>query len=402
MKRRRVKITGIGPVTPAGIGREAFWKGILEPVSRIRPFTKLGPEYGAFVAAYLDAFHIENYTDKGLVPKGSARHTLFAIAGAALALADAGIEASVLNRSNTVVVAGACVMDFDAIVRAVDSVASKGSRGALGRLIFTSNGASIAATVAQVLQIEARTMAVQSSCCTGLDAIGHAAHLVASGAAEIAICGGSDAPLFRSPLVELRSVGMTPDTTENAKKINRPFDLWRTTGVVSEGASMFVIEPETSPRRGYSYLSGYAYSNDQPDDLCGGMSGAMKQAMADAGTRPDQIDAISAWGPGHRLIDAAEARNLQNVFGSRLAEIPAVSIKGALGNPLGAAGAMQVAAAALSQHTGIIPPTVNWEFKDPACPLHLSARSCFVAHEVTLINGHGLCGVNASLVLERC
>jgi len=402
MKRRRVKITGIGPVTPAGIGREEFWKGILKPVSRIRPFTKLGAELGPFIAAYIDGFHADHYVPKASVPKGAARHTLFAVAGSMLAIRDAGLDAEELNRQNAVVVAGACVMDFDGIVRTVEGVTTKGLKGALGRAVYSTNAATIAATIAQVLGLDARSMSVQSSCCTGLDAIGHAARLVGNGEADIAICGGTDAPLYRCPLVELRSVGMTPETTENADRQDRPFDLWRTTGVVSEGACMFVIEPESSPRPGYSFVTGYAYANDLPGELCGGMAEAMKMAIADAGIKVEQVDAINAWGPGHRLIDAAEAAQLQKLFGSNLARVPAVSIKGAIGNPLGAAPAIQVAASALAQRHALIPPTVNWLHPDPSCPLHLSARPQAIAHDVTLVNAHGLSGVNSSVILSRC
>lgn len=402
MKRRRVKITGIGPVTPAGIGRSEFERGIFQPISRVEEFKKLDPTLGSFVAAHIPEFEIADYIALSALPKGAARHTLFAIAGAALALKDAGLEPSMLSNSNCVVVAGACVMDFDGIGKTVEGVLSKGARGAFGRVVYTTNAACIAASIAHALAIDARTMAVQSSCCTGLDAIGHAMRLVESGEADMAICGGTDAPLYRCPLVELRAIGMTPATNELPAKINRPFDLWRTTGVVGEGACLFVIEPETSPRVGYSFITGYSYGNDQSGDLCGGMVFAMKQAMANARVKMDDIDAISAWGPGHKLIDAAESRALAKVFGSRLIDVPTSSIKGAIGNPLGAAGAIQVAAAAIGQRRGLLTPTVNWDFADPACPLNLSRIARSIEHQVMLVNGHGLSGVNASLVMEKC
>src|SRR6266498_3217557 len=112
MKRRRVKITGIGPVTPAGIGREEFWKGILEPVSRVRQFKDLGEEYGPMVAAYIDRFNIAKYVDRTLLPKGAARQTLFAVAGAVLAVQDAGISQEDLAKLQCAVVTGSSIMDF--------------------------------------------------------------------------------------------------------------------------------------------------------------------------------------------------------------------------------------------------------------------------------------------------
>jgi 3-oxoacyl-[acyl-carrier-protein] synthase II len=186
------------------------------------------------------------------------------------------------------------------------------------------------------------------------------------------------------------------------ERLARPFDLWRTTGVVSEGACMFVLERADSPRRGYSYVSGYGFANDEAGDPCGGMTSAGRLALAAAKLRPEQVEALSAWGPGHKLIDAAEARAMMELFKTGLSEIPVSSIKGAVGSALGAAGAIQVGASALGQFSGIITPTVNFEYADPACPLNLSNASRSVPHAVTLISSHGVGNVNSSLVLERC
>ena len=164
---------------------------------------------------------------------------------------------------------------------------------------------------------------------------------------------------------------------------------------------MFVLEPESSCREGYSFIAGYSFANDDRE-LCDGLSRCIRDAIADAGLIRDQIDAINAWGPGHTRIDAAESTALRNVFNSQLNSIPAVSIKGSIGNPLGAAPAIQVCAATLAQKFGILPPTVNWKYSDPACPLNLSAQSRTVAHRTTLINAHGLSGVNSCLVLQKC
>jgi 3-oxoacyl-[acyl-carrier-protein] synthase II len=251
MKRRRVKITGIGPVTPAGIGREEFWKGILEPVSRVRPYPKFEQEHGPFVAAFIDKFNISDYIDRALVPKGMARHTLFAVVGAILAMKDAGLTREELLEASCVIVTGSSIMDFGGISASIEAVQKRGSRAAQQRVLFTTGIGSIPSTLNNILGLEARSLAISTQCNSGLDAIGHAADMVATGEADIAICGGTEAPLHRFPLLELRAAGLTPSTTEMPGRIARPFDLWRTTGVVSEGASMFVIEPETSPRRGY-------------------------------------------------------------------------------------------------------------------------------------------------------
>jgi 3-oxoacyl-(acyl-carrier-protein) synthase len=402
MNRRRVKITGIGPVTPAGVGREAFWKGILEPVSRVRPFKKLGDEYGPLVAAHLEQFDIKDYVDINHVTKGSSRQTQFAIAGAVLALADAKVSGDELAKTKCLVVTGSALMDFGGIIASIDSIHKHGVRGAKPRYLNTTNTSSTPRAIGDALQIRARTMAIQSECCGGIDAIGYAASMVAAGEADLAICGGTEAPLHRTPILEFRAADLTPPTTSLAERMDRPFDLWRTTGVISEGACIFIIEPETSRRPGYTFVEGHSYANDDQGVLCGGLETAIRFALAGAAIRPSQIDSINAWGPGHKLIDAAEARVLQNVFGDLLPEIPVVSIKGAIGTPLAAAPAIQLAAVAIGQQFGIIPPTVNWEYPDPACPLNLSRHTRYVSHSCTLLDAHGLGGLNAALVLSKC
>ena len=172
--------------------------------------------------------------------------------------------------------------------------------------------------------------------------------------------------------------------------------------MVGEGAAMVVLEAETSDREPYCYLSGYASCNDAAEVLCSGMVPAIKNAIADAGVSVLDVDSINAWGPGHIEIDSAEVQMLSVVFGSRLKDFPAFSIKGSLGNPLGAAPAIQVAASALALKHGIIPATVNWNFRDPACDLNLASKSRFLDHSVTLVNAHGLSSVNSSVLLTKC
>jgi 3-oxoacyl-(acyl-carrier-protein) synthase len=336
------------------------------------------------------------------LPKGSARHTQFAVGGAVLAMSDAGISAQELGSMSAVIVTGSSIMDFGGVISSIDSVKNKGVRGAMPRVLFNIGIGSVANAINHVLGVTARTVAMSNQCCSGLDAIGYAASLIANGEAEIAICGGTEAPLHRFPLVELRSAELTPATTDMPERLARPFDLWRTTGVVGEGACMLVLEPETSSRRGYSYIAGYGFANDQLNDLCGGMATAGKIAAAEAGIRLSEIDLLSAWGPGHKSVDKGEAKAMQALFGTKLDRIPTGSIKAAIGTPLGAAPAIQVAAAALGQRHSMLPPTTNWDYPDPDCPLRLSNQAMAVSHELTLVNSHGLGEVNSSIILKRC
>ena len=244
-------------------------------------------------------------------------------------------------------------------------------------------------------------MALQTACCSGLDSIGHGAEYVASGQADFVICGGAEAPLYYHPMLELGLAELSPKSDANPEKICRPFDLWRTTGVIGEGACMFVLEPEESPRPACAWVTGYGYANDHSDQIGSGWYDSIRMALANARLGSEAIDYISAWGPGHREIDFKEAQSLKRIFGPLLDTIPVTSIKGAVGSGMAAAGAIQIASAILTLQRGVIPPTVNWETPDPDCPLSLSNRARRLGPATALVNGHGISGSNSSLVLER-
>mgnify|MGYP001182398516 CR=1 FL=1 len=401
MKRRRVKITGLGPVTPAGTGRVDFWKGILESRSRVRELKALAKyKSGDFVGAEVDDAAIKEIVI-ALEADKQPRHTQFAVAGTELALRDAGLSLPDLREMEPLVIAGASLMDFGVMNKVMDRIAKTGPDFGVPSAVFSSSISAISGSIAERIGGHTQTMALQSACCSGLDAIGHAANRVASGEVDIAICGGTEAPLYFHPMLELRMAGLAPASAEMPERMCRPFDQWRTTGVIGEGACMMLLEPETSPRPALAYIEGYAYATDPSGQPLEGLGEAIKLALANAGRRLSEVECINAWGPGHKVVDRAEAQVLQAIFGDLLANIPAVSIKGAIGNPLGAAGAMQVGVAALGLADEMIPPTVNWQFPDPDCPLNLSAKSRAVSHRVTLVNSHGLSGTNACLVLSN-
>ncbi len=400
MRRRRVKITGIGPVTPAGVGRESFWKGILEPVSRVSVLKPFYEGSGTFTGAEVKLLRLERHLIK-FQAKRMPRHTQFAIVAADLALKDAGLSYADVGALPSVVMVGAALMDFGIINKAVELIVRKGIVNAIPSSLFTASVSAVPGAICELIGGNVRAMALQSVCCSGMDAIGHSAEMIASGEAEIAICGGTEAPLHFHPMVELRLGGLAPSNPEHPERQCRPFDLWRTTGAIGEGACVLVLEPEESPRPGYGFVSGYSYVSDSRDELCGGLHRSIELALANARMRPSDVDCVNTCGPGHRLIDAAEAGVLGRVFGERLGALPAYSIKGAIGNPLGAAGAIQVGCAALCMREGLIPPTVNWQYPDPACPLNLSARARHLDHCVTLVDAHGMAGTNACLVIQK-
>ncbi len=397
---RKVKITGVAAVTPAGIGKQEFERGINESISRVGLINRFDPEAGTFVGAEIRGFDLRDYAPS-IPPRRTARQTQFALAGVILALRDAGITIADLAGTDPVVVSGCSMMDPLLTTQAVELVSRKGPRFALASVLYQASPSAIGGTIANMLETRCHTMAIQTSCCSGLDAIGQGALIVASGQADIVICCGTEAPLSYHPMLELGTAELSPSNPENPSSLGRPFDLWRSCGVLGEGAGAVILESENSPREAYAWIEGYAFSNDVQDELGTGLEWSMIKALDRAQTDPNDVDLIHAWGTGHVSVDLAEAKALRSVFGERLREIAAVSLKGAIGYSLAASGAIQVVSAALALRSGVVPPTVNWERPDPGCPLNLSRHSRQIDCSVALVNAHGLSGTNAAVVLRR-
>jgi 3-oxoacyl-(acyl-carrier-protein) synthase len=398
--RRRVKITGIGIISPAGIGIIEFERNILRGGSFVSPITRFPEEGGEFVASEVKRFDHRDFSIGAIYSK-IPRHTKFALAAAELALRDCSLLGCELSHLGPVVITGTSLMDSEVVSQTISNVTKKGPRFALARVVFQGPVSSVSTAVADAIG-GARTLTIQSACCSGLDAIGHGADIVASGESDIAICGGAEAPIFYHPMLELKSAGLSPATSENFKELCRPFDLWRTTGVIGEGACVCVIEPETSPRRGYALVRGYGHSTDSASSTLSGLPHAIGLCLANAEAKACEISAINAWGPGHKEIDVMEADSIYRIFGKIAKTVPVCSIKGAIGNPFAAAGALQVGCAALGLKGSYLPPTVNWSRRDPKCDLSLSRTVRFFSQSNVIINSHGVSGTNACMLLQRC
>jgi 3-oxoacyl-[acyl-carrier-protein] synthase II len=240
-----------------------------------------------------------------------------------------------------------------------------------------------------------------------LDAIALATTLIQSGEAELAIAGGADAPITKHTFAAFTASGLSSCRNDDPEKASRPFDLDRDSGVISEGAGMFVLENlERAQARGariYLEICGYARQRDLgPDTPGSGLVETMRLALANASRTTNDVDYVSAYGPGHPVLDAAEVCYIKEVFGKRAYLIPISSIKGVTGNPLAAGGPMQIAACALSFRDQMVSPTANYETPDPDCDLDfVTNRPRRQRLDCILMNVRGLGGSTSSLVVER-
>lgn len=383
MHLRRVNITGIGPVTPAGSGHEAFLRGIFQ--SKPRAVAKRlgeGADAREVAAACVSDFRLGAYAVDA-VHLDSPRQVQFALAATMMALRHAGhVLADVRGRKPLVVLASPVA-----------------ERGRIGRMADGSVGAS--RTQEAVAQwVGARVIAEDAPIFTSaLAAVGHAAEKIACGAADLAICGGVDVPFQPRILEEMRNLGLSAGHADEPQLHCRPFDLWRSTGVAGEGGCVFVLEAETSTRPVVARVAGAGTALENGEVAWSRLGAAVRLALGNARLRPTDIDCIHAEGTGQKALDRAEANALKTLFGAQLATLPVVAIQGAVGNALCGAGAIQLGCAALGLKHSLIAPTVNWKHHDPACPLNLSPNTRQLGSRATLVSSRDPRGAVSCLLL---
>jgi 3-oxoacyl-[acyl-carrier-protein] synthase II len=408
-RRNRVVITGMGVLAPNGTGLESFWSSLLAGRSGIGPITFFdASDLRSRIAGEVKNFDPRDYIEAELKPNRLARHTQLAYAAAVMAIQDAGLTICETDLpSPTPVVVGVSTSAMDIIENSISEFERRGLRGISPTAVGALTPQAAANFIADRIGANAHATTVSSACPSGLDAVALAAKMIQSGEAELAIAGGADAPITKHTFAAFTSTGLSSCRNGEPERASRPFDLERDSGVISEGAGMFVLENmERAQARGaqiYLEISGYARQRDHAPEAPGsGLVETMRLALANAARTIDEVDYISAYGPGHPVLDAAEVHYIKEVFGKRAYSIPISSIKGVTGNPLAAGGPLQIAACALSFRDQLVVPTANYEVEDPACDLDfVPGRPRKLRLDCILMNVRGLGGSTSSLVVER-
>jgi len=399
----------MGVLAPNGIGLDAFWESLLAGRSGVGPITHFDPTgLKSRIAGEVKGFHPLDYIEPELKPRRMARHTQFAYAATLMALEDAGLEFKDLPSEGPIpVVIGISTSALDIIENVFKDSDARGLGGVAPSSLGASKPQAAANIIADRIGTRANATTVSSACPSGLDAVAAATAMIRSGEAELAIAGGADAPITQHGFASFIASGLCSTRNDEPERASRPFDLLRDSGVISEGAGLFVLENlERAQARGariYLEISGYATQRDlHPEDPASGLVNSMELALGNAGYRVDDVDYISAYGPGHPVLDAAEIRFIKQVFGRRAHLIPVSSIKGVTGNPLAAGGPLQIAACALSFRDQRIAPTSNYDIPDPDCDLDVVPNKSRKAKlDCILMNVRGLGGSASSLVVNR-
>jgi 3-oxoacyl-[acyl-carrier-protein] synthase II len=399
----------MGVLAPNGTGLDAFWESLLAGRSGIGPITLFDATgYNSRIAGEVKGFDPLDYIEAELKPKRMARHTQLAYAATMMALQDADLDIDNLDLpSPTPVIIGVSTSAIDIIESVYRAVQNQTPNRAPTSSAAASIPQAAANLIADRLGTWANAVTVSSACPSGLDAIADAAAMIRNGEAEVAIAGGADAPITPLTMASFFASGLSSTRNDEPETASRPFDLTRDSGVISEGAGVLVLEnlerAEARGVRSYMEIGGYGKQRDSDSSLpASGLEDSMNLAMANAGCTSADLDYISAYGPGHPILDAAEIHVIKRVLGPRAYSVPVSSIKGVTGNPLAAAGPFQVIACALSLRDQRLAPTANYETPDPECDLDIVPnRSRKAAMNCVLVNVRGIGGSASSLVLNR-
>ncbi len=405
--RRRVVITGIGAVSAAGVGVKALWDSLLAGRGSVGRVTLYKPEgMPVSIAGEVRNFDPSSYIPAALKPKRMARHSQFAVVATQEALADARLDAEQLKEYRVAVVVGSSTGTSEILEQATRDLDRAGSRGVSPATAATANMQNAPSAVASILGgAPVPATSVTNTCSSGVDAISIAMDLICMGRRDMVIAGGADAPLSDVMTTVISNSGICTLRSDVPAAAGRPFDREREGGVLGEGAGMFVLEElQVARARGariYAEIRGVHSCPDMDRDRpTSGLEFTMRGAMENAGCSPSDIDFVSAWGCGHPVFDRCETEAIKAALGPDAYRVAVGSIKGAIGIPLGAAGAVQLATTALSHAQNILPPTVNCDHADVDCDLdYISGRPRQVRMRNSLLNAHGMSGGNVTLLL---
>ncbi|MGI8927994.1 MAG: beta-ketoacyl-[acyl-carrier-protein] synthase family protein [Candidatus Limnocylindrales bacterium] len=413
---RRVWITGLGVVTPIGIGLEAFWNGLHAGKSPVKRVDRFDPSaFRSQVGAQIDDFEPTDYMDPKTA-RQTDRFSHFALAAGRLAIADARIEMGKTLAPRTdrfAVYVGSALGGIAYAELQHERYMERGIRSVAPNLALAVFGGAAPANLGIALGLHGPILSTANSCAAGAVALGEAFRLIRSGGADAALAGGVEVPL--SPLafgafdiIRALSAGHNDTPTE----AERPFDINRDGFVMGEGAALLVLEDaEVAKRRGavpYAELRGYAATSDafhmvqpRPDGLQAAR--AARLALADGGMKAADVDYVNAHASSTPLGDAVEARAIARALGSRAKTVPVSGTKAYYGHPLGASGAIEAAICSLAISRGWAPGTVNLAEPDPRATEFLPGlRAEPLEGEIdgVLSTSFGFGGLNAALAFS--
>jgi len=411
MSRRRAVITGIGPITCIGSGRENFWNGVLAEKTGISRISGFDPKpFQVRCAGEIRDWRPEDHFSPQRMRRLD-RYAQFAVASAQLALDDAGIDRSRERPQHRVGVSfgtalgGVCKAEDEHI-----HYLKKGARGLNPMLAIQVFGGSAHSNIAIEFGFRGVGTTNSNSCASGTVSVGEALRYIRDDFADVIVAGGAEAPLSTLTIGAFDII-KTMSRSDDPAVASRPFDRLRNGFVMGEGAATLIVEEfEHARARGakmYAEVLGYSLNNDgfhMTAPLPSGEScvRAMRDALEDAQLLPTQIDYINAHASSTQLNDNTETMSIKEVFGEDAKKIPVSGTKGYTAHPLGATGAIEAAICALALDRQWVPPTINYQNPDPACDLDIVPNHGRQAKlNYVMSNSFGFGGINACVILGK-
>jgi 3-oxoacyl-[acyl-carrier-protein] synthase II len=425
---RRVVVTGLGAVAPNGVGKEAFWSACTAGRTGIGPIRSFdASSHPVQIAGEVHDFDVVPFLPpeqrKSLKIMGRAMR--FAVGAAALAVRDSGLdlETEVPERVGVFMGTGIVPMDLGELAPLLARACTPEGRMEATRLGQQGSSAlfplwilkylpnMVATHISMALKVQGPNSTITTACVAGTQAVGEAFRLIAHDDADVVLAGGADSRIDPLLMLAYLALGALSRADRPAAEVSRPFDRLRDGFVLGEGAGVLVLEElEHARKRGatiYAEVLGFgssfdAYSVTKPDPEARGAARAIEAALHEARTDPHDVDYINAHGTSTRLNDLMETMAVKRVFGEGARALPLSSIKSMVGHLIGAAGAVEAVALALTLKDGVLPPTINLTHPDPECDLDYvpnTARELRVRTAVSTSFGFG--GQNGALVMRR-
>ncbi len=406
---RRVVITGLGLVTPLGLGVVENWDALIHGRSGIDRITRFdASEFRVQIAGEVKGFDVGDYLDRKKA-KAMGLFTHYAIAATQMAVRDAGLEVGKENPERIGVVIGTAMGGMQETEEGYRRFLQRGPRRvspfAGPRMLLNM----AAGEVAILLGAKGPVNCTATACSAGAHAIGDAFKYIQLGYADVMIAGGSEASITPYYVAGFDATGALSHRNDEPQRASRPFDRERDGMVLGEGAGVLVLEEhERARRRGapiYAELVGFGTTSDAHSPVIPDPEGGarcMLMALSDARLSPDQVDYINAHGTATHYNDWHETLAIKAAFKDHSRRLKISSTKSMTGHLSGAAGAVEAAFCALVIKHGVIPPTINYEYPDPACDLDYTPNeACPWDVKVALSNSMGFGGSNASLIFKK-
>ncbi len=409
--KRRIVVTGVGVVTPLGIGVEKSWQALCQGKSGVGEITHFdASDFRTRVAGEVKGFNPLDFIDQKLVRRGD-RFIHFALASARMALEDSGLSIDDSNSERVGVSVGTAMGGIESIEKNHELLI-KGARQQISPFFVPSFLCNMA-TGQVAIEFGARgvNLCTVTACASGTQAIGNAFRVIQQGEVEAMIAGGTEAAIRPLVFAGLEPVKVMTARNDEPERASRPFDKDRDGFIIGEGAGVVILEElEFAQKRGakvYGEVLGYGLNSDAyhitaPDPGGIGAATCMELALDDAGISADEVDYINAHGTSTVLNDISETKAIKSVFGERSRQIPISSNKSMIGHMWAGAGVVEAIFSLLTITHGIIPPTINYETPDPECDLDYVPNEARRAEvKIVLSNSFGFGSTNATLIVGK-